>query len=210
MQIYISSHGERVGPYSLEEINRRLASGTLYASDLGWSESSPGWKPLASFAGVIMPGGASSTPIPIGIATPHSSSSRKYAGFWIRTLAGLMDGAIVAAVLWGAAMLVERSTAEAGRFYLFGIGLLLALGVAYMPACWISPMQATIGQKVCRLKVIPVFGGRVSPGQAILRMLALMLSAVLLGIGIFMIAFNDAKRGLHDMIADTAVVKVGS
>ncbi|MEY2550479.1 MAG: domain 2, partial [Verrucomicrobiota bacterium] len=54
MQIYISQDGRRIGPFAVEEINRQLAAGQLAPSDLGWSESSPGWKPLLSFAGVIV------------------------------------------------------------------------------------------------------------------------------------------------------------
>jgi uncharacterized RDD family membrane protein YckC len=34
-----------------------------------------------------------------------------------------------------------------------------------------------------------------------------MLSAILLGIGYLMIAFDDEKRALHDRICDTRVIK---
>jgi uncharacterized RDD family membrane protein YckC len=35
----------------------------------------------------------------------------------------------------------------------------------------------------------------------------MMLSGLIFGIGFIMIAFTERKRGLHDMIADTCVVK---
>lgn len=69
MQIYVTKEGQRTGPYSLEEVNRHLATGMFRPIDQAWSEVFPGWKPVVSFPGVIMPGGASSTATPIGTAT---------------------------------------------------------------------------------------------------------------------------------------------
>jgi uncharacterized RDD family membrane protein YckC len=37
--------------------------------------------------------------------------------------------------------------------------------------------------------------------------LAKFLSAMALGVGFLMVAFTDRKRGLHDMIAGTLVVR---
>ena len=39
------------------------------------------------------------------------------------------------------------------------------------------------------------------------RHFAKYLSALILGIGFLMAAFTDRKQGLHDMIADTLVLK---
>src|SRR5438477_10797247 len=97
MEIYLSrGGGERIGPYSLEEINRPLAARTITPYDLGWSERSPGWKPLLSLPGVIMPGGASSSAMPIGIATPVKFGLPEFGGFWRRALSHLIDAFILA------------------------------------------------------------------------------------------------------------------
>jgi uncharacterized RDD family membrane protein YckC len=40
------------------------------------------------------------------------------------------------------------------------------------------------------------------------RYFAKFISALILGIGFLMVAFTERKRGLHDMIAGTLVVKV--
>jgi uncharacterized RDD family membrane protein YckC len=40
------------------------------------------------------------------------------------------------------------------------------------------------------------------------RYFAKIISAIILGVGFLMIAFTDKKRGLHDMIASTLVIKV--
>ena len=59
MQIHIARDGKQLGPFSLEEINRQLAAGTLSLSDNAWYEGASGWAPLSTVPGVT--GGASSS-----------------------------------------------------------------------------------------------------------------------------------------------------
>ena len=51
-------------------------------------------------------------------------------------------------------------------------------------------------------------GNRLSFLNATGRFFAKLISAIILCIGFLMVAFTDRKRGLHDMIASTLVVKV--
>jgi uncharacterized RDD family membrane protein YckC len=208
MEIYLSRGGERTGPYSLEAVNRQLAAGTLTPHDLGWSETSPGWKPLLSFAGVIVPGGASSTPVPIGIATPITFGLPQHAGFWRRSWALMIDAIILGIFTLVIAIWFKRPPEEGTRESALGAVLQLALILLYMPALWASPMQATAGQRICALRVIDAIdGGRISFMRGLLRVLGMMLSGLILGIGFLMAAFTERKQGLHDLIAGTYVVK---
>ena len=59
MQIHIARDGKQLGPFSLEEINRQIAAGTLSLSDNAWYEGASGWAPLSSVPGVT--GGAASS-----------------------------------------------------------------------------------------------------------------------------------------------------
>ena len=79
MQIHIARDGKQLGPFSLEEINRQLAAGTLSLSDNAWYEGASGWAPLSTVPGVT--GGASSStasvppaPGPSPAAVPPASS----------------------------------------------------------------------------------------------------------------------------------------
>jgi len=67
MQIHIARDGKQLGPFSLEEINRQLAAGTLSLSDNAWYEGAAGWMPLSSVPGVT---GATSAPPPVAPTTP--------------------------------------------------------------------------------------------------------------------------------------------
>ena len=62
MQVHIARNGQALGPFSLEEINRQLAVGTLSPSDLAWYEGAPGWIALSTVPGVTIGGTAASPP----------------------------------------------------------------------------------------------------------------------------------------------------
>jgi uncharacterized RDD family membrane protein YckC len=55
--------------------------------------------------------------------------------------------------------------------------------------------------------VTGIDGGRISFARATGRHFAKYISAFLLGIGFIMAAFTAKKQALHDMIAETLVVK---
>jgi hypothetical protein len=64
MQIFVGKNGQQLGPFSLEEVNRKLADGSFAGSDLAWYEGAAGWAPLSSVAGVVIPPVAAATPVP--------------------------------------------------------------------------------------------------------------------------------------------------
>ena len=64
MQIHVARNGQQLGQFSVEEINRQLADGTLSSTDLGWHEGAAGWAPLSSIAGLTMPASIVSPPMP--------------------------------------------------------------------------------------------------------------------------------------------------
>jgi len=76
MQIHVARNGQRLGQYSVEEVNRKLADGTLLLTDLAWHEGAAGWAPLASIAGVTTPSASTMpilpppAPIPVPSAPP--------------------------------------------------------------------------------------------------------------------------------------------
>src|SRR3982750_394786 len=96
MEIYIKRYGQRFGPFSLAEVNRQIATGSINPSEQAWHENAPGWKPLFTIAGVILPGAASATTRSTSIATPIPPEAPRYAGFWIRAIALLIDCLILA------------------------------------------------------------------------------------------------------------------
>src|SRR5438045_4798744 len=70
MQIYVGKNGQQLGPFSLEEINRKLADGTCAGTNLAWYEGAAGWAPLAGVAGAVIPPTSPATPAPSPAAAP--------------------------------------------------------------------------------------------------------------------------------------------
>ncbi len=70
-----------------------------------------------------------------------------------------------------------------------------------------SNMQATVGKMVLGIKVTDMNGNKLDFTKALVRNLCRILSSMILFIGYLMAAFTEKKQALHDMIANTLVVK---
>ena len=70
-----------------------------------------------------------------------------------------------------------------------------------------SERGATVGKMAMGLRVVTSDGQRLSFMNATGRYFAKILSFLILCIGFIMVAFTDKKRGLHDIIAGTLVIK---
>jgi len=66
---------------------------------------------------------------------------------------------------------------------------------------------ATPGKKILKIKVVDskIFG-KITNTQAITRSFGYIPATLFFGIGILMVAFRKDKRGLHDLLAGTAVI----
>lgn len=83
-----------------------------------------------------------------------------------------------------------------------------AIGAAYY-VVFTGHGGQTPGKMAVRVKVIRRDGQPVSYGRALFRELPCkFISAIILGIGYLMIAFDEQKQGLHDRMADTYVIKL--
>ena len=85
------------------------------------------------------------------------------------------------------------------------LGLLVAL--AYFAGMW-TWKGTTIGGIVLGLKVARYDGQPVTFAVALVRALGAFLSAIILFIGFFAIAWDKERQGWHDKIAGTIVVKL--
>ncbi len=146
-----------------------------------------------------------------------------YAGFWRRAVAFILDMLIVAlptTLIFGPIVAMEAftlgvnpgnlSTAQAGLLgaTIFSWQLIsLVLTWLYF-AFWESgKKQSTWGKRLLGIKVVGTDGKRISFARATGRFFAKTLSYVIFYIGFIMAAFTGRKRALHDMIAETYVVK---
>jgi uncharacterized RDD family membrane protein YckC len=82
----------------------------------------------------------------------------------------------------------------------------MAIAATY-EAVFVNKLGATPGKMVLGLRVVRPDGGPISLGRAFGRYFAKILSTIILFIGYIMVAFDREKRGLHDILVDTRVIK---
>ena len=136
--------------------------------------------------------------------SPDRHGNPEYAGFWLRFVAYLLDGIIVAIPTLAIYGTIGGDFLEPN---ILGRLLGLVLSVGYFVYFESSEKQATFGKQALGIYVTDLEGGRISVGQATGRYFAKIISALILLIGFIMAGFTDKKQALHDMIAGTLVVK---
>ena len=157
-----------------------------------------------------------------------------YGGFWIRVVAYFIDS-IILLVLLGVlyfaltavglvdltaiSALVDESSMQAGAEPNPAVVMELSrqMGVLYLGVfllAWLydalltsSPMQATPGKMVFGLRVATADGEPIGFGRATGRFFGKIVSGMIFNVGYLMVAFTARKQGLHDMIANTVVVR---
>lgn len=115
MQLYVSRNGQQAGPYSVEQVQSELASGSLQPGDLAWYEGAPGWLPLFSVPGL-------NAPAPYPVTPPYFSNAPQTSGLAVASmvlgLLGLMCVGLTAlpAVICGHLSLsqIKRSAGRVG------------------------------------------------------------------------------------------------
>lgn len=60
MEFYIARDGQQSGPFSEEEVRRKLTSGEILPTDRGWREGMAEWTPLSAFPNLAAPAAAGS------------------------------------------------------------------------------------------------------------------------------------------------------
>jgi uncharacterized RDD family membrane protein YckC len=70
-----------------------------------------------------------------------------------------------------------------------------------------SARQATFGKQIIRIKVSDMEGNRISFGRSLGRNVAKIISVLPLFLGYLFCFFNKTQQCMHDMLAETLVIK---
>jgi uncharacterized RDD family membrane protein YckC len=133
----------------------------------------------------------------------------RYAGFWIRALAALLDTVFILAIVVPPLLLIygvhyftrtDLSTDPVDIFF----NWVLPFGI--WMAFWLVK-SATPGKIVLHLEIVDARTlGKPTWLQFLGRYIGYFLSTIPLGIGLIWAAFDARKRAWHDLLAGTLVV----
>jgi len=138
----------------------------------------------------------------------------QYGGFWIRLAAYMIDTVVLMIpqyllrFFYFSTVPVRSYVEYQTHNFIFAFFVALPLSWVYFAYLTSSPWQATIGKRALGLVVTDYSGHRLTFGRATGRFFAKGLSGLILGIGFFMVGWTKRKQGLHDILAETLVIKI--
>ncbi len=147
-----------------------------------------------------------------------STADMRYAGFWIRFGAKIIDGiimtifSVIINFIFGMVMVMPgqgMNPDQMGSYMAVGfIAAIIQWGLNILYVTWfLGRFGATPGKMACGLTVVTAENEKISYLRAFARFFSEFLSGIIFFIGYIMAAFDSEKRALHDRICNTRVVK---
>lgn len=246
MSWYYAWNGQQAGPVEDSALRQMVDSGAMPPGTLVWQTGLEQWIPVEAALGQP---GPRETCANCGQAFPAAltmtfrgdkicsgckplvlqriaeglrplAANTKYAGFWIRLVARMIDGTITSVIsyifqiplmalgmVWMKPGRQNPTEPPWGFFGLMGLAVLLSiLAAGYYEMWFLVKKGGTPGKLILGLRVVRARGGPLTWGLAMGRYFGHMLSGLTMYVGYLMAAWDEEKRSLHDRICDTRVV----
>jgi uncharacterized RDD family membrane protein YckC len=222
---YYARGSEQLGPVTTDDLKVRLSRGEVAAGDLVWTAGMANWEPAQNrpelFNAAMLGNAPGVQPLNYGGYAPTYTNVRhlEYGGFWLRFVAWFIDclvvnaGSFIISFVAGACIGALMATNGAPLPQIRAVGGMVGftLGIIiwwlYYAMMESSAKQATLGKMALGLRVTDLDGGRISFGRASGRLFAKMLSGIIFLIGYMMAGWTARKQALHDLLANTLVVR---
>lgn len=138
--------------------------------------------------------------------------NHRYAGFWIRFGAVLIDLVVIGVVFFVPLTFIYGAQYWTGDSLFYGFwDLLLGYILPFVATIWFwLRFLGTPGKMVFKLKIVDAeTGDKMSLGQSVGRYFAYLIAAVPLCLGFIWIGIDKQKQGWHDKLAGTVVIRDG-
>lgn len=189
-------NGKPAGPFSIEELRSRK----IKPGDFVKTEAMDDYKEAHEIAELRQLFGFTKQPLPL----------QYFGSFDQRAIASVIDWLIVSGgfVFLGIGAVIVVTDRMLQMIISAVIAVLIPIAkMVYHIVMESSDKQATYGKQLLNIRVTDLEGARINTSKAITRNLAKILSTATLTIGYLMCFFNKKQQCLHDMIADTLVIK---
>ncbi|HEX5057633.1 MAG TPA: RDD family protein [Gammaproteobacteria bacterium] len=137
-------------------------------------------------------------------------SEQKYAGFWIRVAAALIDTVFVLMIIMPLLLAIYGKEYLTPQSWIQGVWdfLLNYIFPAIAVIAFWTYKSATPGKMILKMKIVDAAtGGKLTAGQSFIRYLGYYVSIIPLGLGLIWVGIDSRKQGFHDKIAGTVVIK---
>ena len=140
-------------------------------------------------------------------ASDYTGLVTRAIGFGIDAVIIDLAAVIVAAIVALALSLFNIPSGIDTALAAIGAVVFVVWSAAYFVTFWSTTGQ-TPGARVMRFRVLApgATHGHIGPRRALVRLIGMILAAIPLLAGYFMVLFDDRRRGLHDRMARTVVV----
>jgi len=137
-------------------------------------------------------------------------NNAKYAGFWIRAGASVIDALLLMIVLLPLMFFIYGEEYFTSEDLVVGAADLILnyiLPIVIIIWFWLR-FQATPGKMATKLTILDAStGGPMNFRQAIIRYIGYIISTLPLGLGYIWVGFDKRKQGWHDKLANTVVIR---
>jgi uncharacterized RDD family membrane protein YckC len=166
-------------------------------------------------------------PRPASVSARRDPPTVHVAGFWRRGVAAAIDLAAIIPVALLVTWIVSAIAGihlppsnlhlldidlwldlvlETDPALLTGLVLFVAMGISYLLICQIV-LGRTPGMRILKIRIIDIYGDPPSPWRCVVRCAGYLAGTATLFLGFLWMGFDSEKRGLHDWIASTYVIR---
>lgn len=226
----------RKGPFSNEEMIKLVDNGTVSENVLVWHSGMSDWESWSSLeakAKEQLAQEEAKVRAALNSIISMQNSQKKYAGFFVRACAYVIDNIILCAfgvlllmLLNGLNVLDLESISKAAKLYveeasqeslmellsLPGMHIFVAIWGIIQAAYFVilnATLSATLGKKFLHIHIETANGSSLNFVQAALRYIASLITQCTIyfcGLGYLIVIIDPKRRALHDFIATTRVV----
>ena len=202
-QYILVINGKPDGPFSIVQLRER----NIKPGDFVKTAAMDDYKEAHEIAALRQLFGFSRQPLPL----------QYFGSFDQRALASIIDWLIVFGIFILAAfvvMLVLLVVIPGDDYKTIRIGVTAGIvglspiaKLIYNVTMESGPKQGTHGKQLLKIRVCDIYGERITQSRAFNRNIAKALSVATFFAGYLMCFFNKKQQCLHDMVADTLVIK---
>ena len=223
---YVRTENEILGPYEGWRIKELIELGQIGRQTLIARVGAAEWsavKDIPVFDTLVRAEAGPGTRQPVSRApSPRVEiGGVRYAGFWIRVAAYIVDYVIINVIVIAVSGLVGLAIGLTAGFiasrqgeqanlpdYVGVVGAVIAVAliIVYYVKFNSGAWQATPGKRLVGIHIVRVSGEPVSGWLAFGRYLAYFVSVLPLCLGFMWVGWNEEKKGFHDMMCNTRVI----